>query len=93
MAVKSENFVVGDIVTALVDGGHIQTKKQATQVVNTVFEVISEAVNNGDKVRIKNFGTFHIKRKAARVGRNPLTGKSLEIPAKDVLTFKAVKHA
>lgn len=93
MAVQSENFVIGDIVDALVADGHIPTKRQATEVVNAVFGAISGAANAGQKVRIHNFGTFQVKHKEARFGRNPATGGTLEIPAKDVLVFKATKHA
>ena len=67
------------------------SKKQAALVVNTVFETISESHSNGEKVQIIGFGSFDVRERAERKGRNPQTGKELVIPASKVPGFKAGK--
>lgn len=67
------------------------SKKQAALVVNTVFETISESLSNGEKVQIIGFGSFDVRERAERKGRNPQTGKELVIPASKVPGFKAGK--
>ena len=67
------------------------SKKQAALVVNTVFETISESLSNGEKVQIIGFGSFGVRERAERKGRNPQTGKELVIPASKVPGFKAGK--
>jgi len=67
------------------------SKKQAAFVVNTVFETISESLSNGEKVQIIGFGSFDVRERAERKGRNPQTGAELVIPASKVPGFKAGK--
>ena len=67
------------------------SKKQAALVVNTVFETISESLSNGENVQIIGFGSFDVRERAERKGRNPQTGKELVIPASKVPGFKAGK--
>ena len=67
------------------------TKKQAEAAVNAFTETVLEALKDGDKVQMMGFGTFEIKERAARVGRKPSTGETIEIPAKRIPTFKAGK--
>lgn len=67
------------------------SKKQAALVVNTVFDTISESLSNGEKVQIIGFGSFDVRERAERKGRNPQTGKELVIPASKVPGFKAGK--
>ena len=67
------------------------SKKQATLVVNTVFDTISESLSNGEKVQIIGFGSFDVRERAERKGRNPQTGAELVIPASKVPGFKAGK--
>ena len=67
------------------------SKKQAALVVNTVFETISESLSNGEKVQIIGFGSFNVRERAERKGRNPQTGAELVIPASKVPGFKAGK--
>ena len=67
------------------------SKKQAALVVNTVFETISESLSNGEKVQIIGFGSFDVRKRAERKGRNPQTGAELVIPASKVPGFKAGK--
>ena len=67
------------------------SKKQAALVVNTVFDTISESLSNGKKVQIIGFGSFDVRERAERKGRNPQTGAELVIPASKVPGFKAGK--
>lgn len=68
------------------------TKKQTEVIVNTVFKSITDALSNGDKVELRGFGSFRIKKRGSREGRNPKTGESVSIPAKKVPFFKAGKE-
>jgi integration host factor subunit beta len=67
------------------------TKKHAELVVNTVFDSIVESLKDGDKIELRGFGSFRIRRRDARVGRNPKTGASVQVPAKRVPYFKPGK--
>lgn len=67
------------------------TKKDVTKAVDAVFEAISEALHNGDKVQLVGFGNFEVRERAARKGRNPQTGEEIEIPASRVPAFKPGK--
>lgn len=66
-------------------------KKDVEKVVGAVFDSIEGALAKGDKVQLVGFGTFAVKKRAARVGRNPQTGKEIKIAASKVPTFKAGK--
>ena len=68
------------------------TKKQATILVNTIFNSIIDALANGDKVEIRNFGSFRVKIRSARMGRNPRTGESVPVPKKRIPFFKPGKE-
>ena len=67
------------------------TKKGAKEAVDYVFEAISKYLSEGEKVRIDNFGTFEVRDRAERKGRNPQTGKAIVIEAKKSPAFKAGK--
>jgi integration host factor subunit beta len=68
------------------------TKKQTEVVVNTVFQSITDSLAEGDKVELRGFGSFRIRERNARVGRNPKSGEKVEVPAKKVPFFKAGKE-
>ena len=67
------------------------SKAAADQALNSVLGAITDAVAAGDKVTLIGFGTFSVTDRAAREGRNPQTGKTIQIPAKKVVKFKAGK--
>ncbi|AEG13846.1 MULTISPECIES: HU family DNA-binding protein [Desulfofundulus] len=67
------------------------TKKDAEKAVSAVLSAIEEALARGDKVQLVGFGTFEIRERAARKGRNPQTGEEIEIAAARVPVFKAGK--
>lgn len=67
------------------------TKKDVTATVEALFQSIEEILSDGDKVQVIGFGTFEVRERAARKGRNPQTGEEIEIPATKVPGFKAGK--
>ena len=67
------------------------TKKDAECLLSAAFETISEKLIQGEKVQLSGFGSFEVKDREARVGRNPHTKESIEIPATKVPVFKASK--
>ena len=67
------------------------TKKDAERVVNATVETISENLVKGEKVQISGFGIFEVKEREARIGRNPRTKESIQIPASRTPVFKPGK--
>jgi len=67
------------------------TKKDAERVVNATFESITQSLVKGDKVQVSGFGIFEAKTREARVGRNPRTKETIQIPATRLPAFKASK--
>ena len=67
------------------------SKKDSEAAVNAALEAISAALQDGDKVQLVGFGSFEVKKRAARTGRNPRTKEVVEIPASQVPVFKAGK--
>lgn len=67
------------------------TKKEVTATVDALFEVIQEALQEGEKVQVIGFGNFEVRDRAARKGRNPQTGEEIEIAASKVPAFKPGK--
>lgn len=67
------------------------TQKEAAEVLGALIETIQKTVSKGKKVTLVGFGTFEARKRAARIGRNPQTGKELKIPATTVPAFSAGK--
>ena len=65
--------------------------KEVAEVLNATIEAITKTVSKGKKVTLVGFGSFESRKRAARLGRNPQTGKELKIPAKTVPAFTAGK--
>ena len=68
------------------------TKKDAERVVNATFELIAAQLFDGEKVQLAGFGSFEVKAREARVGRNPRTKEAVEIPASKAPVFKPSKN-
>lgn len=68
------------------------TKKQTEVIVNNIFGSITDALSKGDKVELRGFGSFRVRSRKPRQGRNPKTGVTVHIPAKKVPFFKAGKE-
>lgn len=77
-----------DIVEIIFDKVGL-SKKEAQDIVEMLFDTIRQSFMDGEPVKIAGFGTFSVRKKAARRGRNPQTGDELQITPRRVLTFKA----
>ncbi len=78
-----------DIASLVAEKG--LTKKQAMVAVEATFDEIKKALKRGEKIQLVGFGSFQIKEKKARKGRNPQTGEEIVISARKVLKFKPGK--
>ena len=68
-----------------------ETKKDAEATLNAFVNVVSETLAKGDKVQLVGFGSFEVRKRAARKGRNPRTKEEIKIPASKAPVFKAGK--
>ncbi|MED4256571.1 bacterial nucleoid protein Hbs [Priestia megaterium] len=68
------------------------TKQEAKKAVDALFETISTTLAKGEKVQLVGFGTFEVRERAERTGRNPQTGEEMTIPATKVPGFKVGKE-
>lgn len=66
--------------------------RDVEKIVDTVFDSISQALVNGDRVELRGFGAFSVKHRDARIGRNPRTGESVQVPPKSMPFFKTGKQ-
>jgi integration host factor subunit beta len=68
------------------------TKKQAEMIVNIVFDSIVESLRSGQKIELRGFGSFRLRSRKSRTGRNPKTGEKVEVPSKKIPYFKPGKE-
>jgi integration host factor subunit beta len=68
------------------------TKKHAEVIVNTVFESIVDSLKDGEKIELRGFGSFRIRERGSRIGRNPKTGARVDVPSKHIPYFKPGKQ-
>src|SRR5881394_3697217 len=80
-----------DLVNDVANAAEL-TKKDAERLVEIVFESIIESLNQGKKIELRGFGSFRVRERGARRGRNPKTGDPVSIPAKRVPYFKPGKE-
>jgi len=64
------------------------SKKEAADIVESVFDIIKKTLESGEKIKLSGFGNFVVRDKNSRIGRNPQTGEEITISARRVLTFK-----
>ena len=79
-----------DLITAVADAVDI-SKSDASNAVDATFDAISDALSNGGEVSLVGFGSFKVANRAARTGRNPQTGATIQIAASKAPKFKAGK--
>lgn len=79
-----------ELISAIAEKAEL-SKKDAEKALTAVVESISEALQTGDKVQLIGFGSFEVKNREARIGRNPKTKEEIEIPASRVASFKVGK--
>ena len=80
-----------DLVEAVAAATEL-SRRSSEQVVSVFFDSIVESLCRGDKVELRGFGTFRLRHRRARTGRNPKTGESVHVPAKAVPFFKPGKE-
>ena len=81
----------GELINKVAESASL-SKAQATSAVNTVLDSITETLKSGDKASLVGFGTFSVSHRAARKGRNPQTGATIDIAARNTIKFKAGKE-
>lgn len=81
-----------DFINKLAQDLHSLSIKESSIVVNTFFDSIIEALVNGEKVELRGFGSFKIKRRNERIGRNPKSGERVNVSPKKVPYFKPGKE-
>ncbi|ABA58244.1 Histone-like DNA-binding protein [Nitrosococcus oceani ATCC 19707] len=79
-----------ELIESVADAGNL-TKAAAARAVDSVIEAVTDALRRGDQVTIVGFGTFSVRDRAARTGRNPQTGEEIKIKASKMPSFKAGK--
>ncbi len=80
-----------DLVEEVVKASKV-SKKHAEIIVNTVFSSIIDALHRDDKIELRGFGSFRVRRRRSRQGRNPKTGDQVEVPEKRIPYFKPGKE-
>jgi len=66
-------------------------KKEASEVISIILDVLKNTLAQDEAIKISNFGTFNIRKKHSRIGRNPRTGEEIEIPQRRVVLFRPCK--
>ncbi|MDR2406105.1 MAG: integration host factor subunit beta [Deltaproteobacteria bacterium] len=79
-----------DLVNAVAQSTGLKAKDADDTIVKTLFEIMN-SISRHEGVALMGFGSFHVKKKAARIGRNPRTGENIEIPAKYSISFRPGK--
>ncbi len=77
-----------ELIEAIANGSKT-TKADAGRALDATIEAVSKALKKGDRISLVGFGSFSVAKRAARIGRNPQTGKEIKIAAKKVVKFKA----
>ena len=81
-----------ELITLLSEANPHLYQRDVERIVSTVFDEISSALSRGDRVELRGFGAFSVKRRAPRIGRNPRTGEAVQVAEKYVPFFKTGKE-
>ena len=84
-------MIRSELIQKITDDNPHLTQRHVERIVSTVFEEIINALAKGDRVELRGFGAFSVKARDARVGRNPRTGKAVQVEDKKVPFFKTGK--
>ena len=84
-------MIRSELVQIISDDNPHLYQRDVERIVNTVFNEITEALAKGDRVELRGFGAFSVKRRDARIGRNPRTGETVQVESKAVPFFKTGK--
>ena len=81
-----------ELIQKLAEANPHLYQRDVERIVTTIFDEITEALANGDRVELRGFGAFSVKERGSRVGRNPRTGESVSVSAKYIPYFKTGKQ-
>jgi len=84
-------MIRSELIQKLADENPTLTLREVEMIVSSIFEEIIGALSQGDRVELRGFGAFSVKKRDARIGRNPRTGESVQVEEKHVPFFKAGK--
>ena len=84
-------MIRSELIQIIADQNPHLFQRDVERIVNTVFDEITNAMANGDRVELRGFGAFSVKKRDARIGRNPRTGESVSVSEKHVPFFKPGK--
>ena len=84
-------MIRSELIQKIADENPHLYQRDVERIVNTIFEEITNAMAQGDRVELRGFGAFSVKKRDARVGRNPRTGDAVEVEEKHVPFFKTGK--
>jgi integration host factor subunit beta len=85
-------MIKSELIQQIAEGNPHLYQRDVERIVSTVFEEITAALSRGDRVELRGFGAFSVKKRDARIGRNPRTGDAVPVPEKSVPFFKAGKE-
>jgi integration host factor subunit beta len=84
-------MIRSELIQTIADQNPHLFQRDVERIVNTIFEEITDAMARGERVELRGFGAFSVKKRDARVGRNPRTGEVVDVDAKSVPFFKTGK--
>jgi integration host factor subunit beta len=84
-------MIRSELIQTIADDNPHLLQRDVERIVNTVFEEITDAMANGERVELRGFGAFSVKQRDARLGRNPRTGEAVSVDSKRVPFFKTGK--
>jgi integration host factor subunit beta len=84
-------MIRSELIQTVADQNPHLFQRDVERIVNTIFEEITDAMARGERVELRGFGAFSVKKRDARVGRNPRTGEAVDVDAKSVPFFKTGK--
>lgn len=86
-----DTMIRSELIQKIADENPHLYQRDVERIVNTIFDEIIEAMAQGDRVELRGFGAFSVKKRDARTGRNPRTGESVQVDEKHVPFFKTGK--
>lgn len=84
-------MIKSELITRMADKNPHLTRHDLERIVNVIFEEISDTLSSGGRIELRGFGSFSIKRRPARMGRNPRTGAVVSVPEKNAPYFRTGK--
>ncbi|MHA1528539.1 MAG: integration host factor subunit beta [Alphaproteobacteria bacterium] len=89
---RGKRMIKSELIQQIAEDNPHLYQRDVERIVSTLFEEITAALARGDRVELRGFGAFSVKKRDARMGRNPRTGAAVPVPAKVVPFFKAGKE-